>query len=88
MTHPLKRQSGAEKVTRGSWVRTVNSNGKGFRQGEAIGTDESWDLAQWVDLQILRISRTRVCLNELDVEIIGFGDDKARSGARVPLGKM
>lgn len=54
---------------------TVNGNGEGLGQGVSIGANKGWDLSEGVDLEEVGAHGwTRLGLDELNVEAIGFGD--------------
>lgn len=52
----------------------------------AISTNESWDLAELVDLEILRRDTLgRVGVDELQVDVVRLGHSSDGNGARVFL---
>jgi hypothetical protein len=67
--------------------RTVDGNCHDFGQQEAIGTDEGWDAAERVQLEVLGICDGSFGLDKLDVEFVGFGDSKQNSGSGIALRK-
>lgn len=67
-------------------VLTVDSDGNGLRENEAVGTLEGRDLAELVELQVVgRDTLGRLGLDELNVEAVLLCDSKERGGARVTL---
>jgi hypothetical protein len=67
-------------------VLTVDSNGNGLGENEAVGTLEGRDLAELVELQVLgRDTLGRLSGDELDVEAVLLCDSQERGGARVTL---
>jgi len=56
-------------------LRTVNCNGNALVESVAISADESWNLSELVDLEIVgRNSLCRLSLNDLEVDIVGLGN--------------
>lgn len=52
----------------------------------AISTNESWDLAELVDLEVLRRDTLgRVGVDELQVDVVRLGHSSDGNGARVFL---
>lgn len=67
-------------------VRTVDSNGNALVESVTIGTDEGWDLAELVDLEVLgRDTLCRLSLNDLDLDVVGLGHSANGGGAGVTL---
>ena len=67
-------------------VLTVDSDGDGLRENEAVSTLESRDLAKLVDLQILgRDALGRLSVDKFDVKTVLLCDSKEGGGARVTL---
>jgi hypothetical protein len=64
---------------------TVNRNSHSFCQDEAIRTNEGWNTAQRVELEIFGVNIGRASLNQFDVKVIGFRNDKQYSRARIFL---
>lgn len=65
---------------------TVDGDGNGLRENEAVGTLEGRDLAELVDLQVVgRDALGRLGVDELDVEAILLCDSEEGGGARVTL---
>lgn len=76
----------AERVI---WL-TVDGDGDGLGQVEAIGTSESRNLAQRVDLAVLSTgvevgAGVSSSLNQLQVQVVVLGSDQDGDGARVVL---
>lgn len=67
-------------------VLTVDSDGNGLGENEAVGALEGRDLAELVDLQVVRRDALgRLGVDELDVEAVLLCDRKEGGGARVTL---
>lgn len=67
-------------------VLTVDSDGNGLRENEAVGALEGGDLAELVELQVLlRDALGGLGGDELDIEAVLLGDGEERGGARVTL---
>ena len=67
-------------------VLTVDSDGDGLRENEAVGALEGGDLSELVDLQVVgRDALGRLGVDELDVEAILLCDSEEGGGARVTL---
>ena len=66
---------------------TVNRNGHSFTQDEAIRTHEGWNTAQRIELEIFGVNIGRASLNQFDVKVICFRNDKQYSRARIILDK-
>ena len=67
-------------------VLTVDSDGNGLRENEAVGALEGGDLAELVELQVLlRDTLGGLGGDELDIEAVLLGDGEERGGARVTL---
>ena len=67
-------------------VLTVDSDGHGLRENEAVGALEGGDLAELVELQVLlRDALGGLGGDELDIEAVLLGDGEERGGARVTL---
>ena len=64
---------------------TVNRNSHSFSQDEAIRTHEGWNTAQRIELKIFGGNIGRSSLNQFDVKVIGFRNDKQYSRARIFL---
>lgn len=72
--------------------RTIDSNGNGLRQSEAIGTLEGGDLASRVDLEVLSAGvelsgRVSLGVNQLQLEVVVLSSDQDGDGATVVLEK-
>lgn len=75
-------ESPVEKKT----LHTVDSDGNALVESVSISTDESWDLAETVELQVLsRDTLGRLGLNNLEVDIVGLCDSADGGGAGVTL---
>lgn len=71
-------------------IHTVDGDGDGLSEDEAIGTNEGGDLAQRVELGVLSALVERgvhiaLSRDHLDVQVIALGRDQDRDGARVVL---
>lgn len=71
-------------------MHTVNGDGNGLSQDEAIGTDEGGDPAQRVELGVLSTLVERgvdigLSRDQLDVQAIALGRDQDRDGTGVVL---
>ena len=67
-------------------VLTVDSDGDGLRENEAVGTLESGNLAELVELQVLgRDTLSRLSVDKFNVKTILLCDSKKGGGARVTL---
>lgn len=66
---------------------TVDGDGNDLSEGEAVGTLESRDLAERVELGVLSVGAGRVGdgVDQLDVEVVVLGSDQDRDGASVLL---
>ena len=65
---------------------TVDSNGNGLAENEAVGALEGRDLAELVELQVLGGDAfSRHGLDELKVKTVLLRNGEQRSGARVAL---
>ena len=66
--------------------RTVDSDGDGLAEDEAVSTLEGGDLAELVELQVLGgDALLGGGLDELDIEAVLLGDSEEGGGARVTL---
>ena len=80
MPHPLRNQEKEGEQL------TVDGNGDGLAEDEAVGTLEGGDLAELVELQILgRDAIGGHSLDELEVKTVLLRNGEQRSGARVAL---
>jgi hypothetical protein len=71
---------------------TIDSNGNGLRQSEAIGTLEGGDLASGVDLEVLSAGvelsgRVSLGVNQLQLKVVVLSSDQDGEGATVVLEK-
>ena len=67
-------------------VLTVDSDGNGLREDEAVGALEGGDLAELVELQVvLRDALGGLGGDELDIEAVLLGHGEEGGGARVTL---
>jgi hypothetical protein len=78
------------KNLQGGNKRTVDGNGNGLSQDEAVGADESRDLSESIEAavfgRVLEGSvRSNVNLDELKVELVGLGCHPSWDGAGVGL---
>jgi len=64
---------------------TINRNSHSLSQDEAIRTHEGWNTAQRIELKIFGGNIGRSSLNQFDVKVIGFRNDKQYSRARIFL---
>lgn len=67
---------------------TVDGNGDSLGQSEAIGTLESGDLAEGLELEVLSAgvnSRVGLGLDQLQVEVVVLGSDQDGDGTTVLL---
>jgi hypothetical protein len=75
---------------RKEYSHTIDSNGNGLRQSEAIGTLEGGDLASGVDLEVLSAGvelsgRVSLGVNQLQLEVVVLSSDQDGDGATVVL---
>ena len=71
-------------------IRTVDNQSNDLRQNEAIGTLESGDLAERVDLGVLsrlveRGSRVGLSLDQLNIQVVALSSDLDGDGTAVFL---
>lgn len=69
-------------------TRTVDGNGNNLGQVEAVGTLESRDLAEGLDLAVLSAgvgNGIGLSLNQLNVQVVVLGSDQDGEGAPVLL---
>jgi hypothetical protein len=67
-------------------ILTIYGNGNAFRENVTVGTDKSRNSTQLVQFAVvLRNTLTRLCVNELKVEVVGFGDYTDSGRARIAL---
>jgi hypothetical protein len=64
---------------------TVDGDGHDLCELKAIGADESWDLFERVQLEILGVGIRWLSMDEFDVEVIGFGDCKQNGASGIAL---
>ena len=69
---------------------TIDGNGDGLRESEAIGTLEGGDLASGVDLEVLSAGvelsgRVSLGVNQLQLEVVVLSSDQDGDGATVVL---
>lgn len=92
--HKRERQKngprGVVKCIGGNVSHTIDGNGNGLREGEAIGTLEGGDLASGVELEVLSAgvelsSRVGLSLNQLQIEVVVLSSDQDGEGATVVL---
>jgi len=85
----LHRELAKERPQMGanrSEIRTVDGNGDALVKGVAVSTNESRDLAQLVDLEVLGGDTFGwLGLNDLNVDVVGLCDSTDGRGARVTL---
>jgi hypothetical protein len=66
--------------------RTVDGNGNGLVENVAISTDEGWDLAETVVLEVLSIDALGwLNVDDLKIDVVGLGHSPDGSRARVGL---
>lgn len=65
--------------------RTVDRDGHDLCEFEVIGSDESWDLVEGIQLDILGVGIRWLSMDEFDVEVIGFGNRKQNCGSGIAL---
>lgn len=54
-------------------THTIDSDGNGLVEGEAVSTNESWDFAELVDLEvILRDSLSWLGLDDVELDVVGL----------------
>ena len=72
--------------TKSKWGElTVDSNGDALREDKAVGTDESGDLSEGVELQVLRGDIAGSSWDKLDIKAVLLCDDEERVCSGVAL---
>lgn len=64
---------------------TVDGNGNGLGQLEAIGTGESWNFIERIDLDEIGIAAGWGSLDDINVKVVCLSDNRTGECARVVL---
>jgi hypothetical protein len=73
------------QILRNEVQHTVDSNCHDFCQDEPIGSHERWNAVQRIELEVLGVCVWGLRLDELDVEVVGFGNGEQNSGSGIAL---